>query len=318
MGKVKWGILGPGNIASDFVSDFQFVSNGLVHAVASRSLERAQAFATRFQIPHVCDSYEALVNNPDIDAIYVATPHNFHFEQSSLALDYGKAVLCEKPVTITLKDFLALKTRARDKEVLFMEGMWTYFLPAIKKAKQWIIEGKIGVIKHVKSDFGFYASFDPKSRLFDPNLAGGALLDIGIYPIALADYFLEELPGEMKVHARKASTGVDSDLMMSFAYKDALATLHASIECRLPNFTYIIGDKGYLEIPNGWQARECSLYIEGERVDHFNDGRSNFGFNYQIEAFNADLLAGRKESQVVTHAVSERLQGLMERVAAFF
>ncbi len=318
MEKIKWGILGPGNIAADFVSDFQFVSNGQVHAVASRSSAKAQAFAERFQIPHVCDSYEALVSHPEIDAIYVATPHNFHFEQSSLAMNQGKAVLCEKPVTTQLADFLALQQLAREKNVLLMEGMWTYFLPAIQKAKQWVNEGRIGEIKHVKSDFGFYAPFDPKSRLFDPNLAGGALLDIGIYPIALADYFLENLPNDIKVRVRKAQSGVDSDLMMSFEYSGVLATLHASLECRLPNLTYIIGDKGYIEIPNGWQARACSLYVESEQVDHFDDGRSNFGFNYEIEAFNFDLQKGRKESQIVTHAVSKRLQDLMGRVASYF
>lgn len=318
MNKVKWGIIGPGKIAADFVYDFQFVSNGVVQVVASRSLERAQEFASRFQVPHVCDSYEALVSRPDIDAIYVATPHNFHFEQSLLALNHGKAVLCEKPVTTSLSDFLTLKALAEEKGVLFMEGMWTYFLPAIQKAKQWVNEGKAGEIKHVKSDFGFYAPFDPKSRLFDPNLAGGALLDIGIYPIALADYFLGQLPKVMKVRSRKATSGVDSDLMMSFEYENALATLHASLECRLPNLTYIIGDRGYIEIPNGWQARECSFFIENDRVDHFNDHRTNFGFNYEIEAFNTDLLSGRKASQIVTHTVSQRLQEVMEQVRELF
>ena len=318
MDKVRWGILGPGNIAADFVGDFQFVSNGVVEAVASRSHERSQAFADRFQIPIVLDSYEALVAHPEVDAIYVATPHNFHFEQSKLALDHGKAVLCEKPVTTSLADFQSLRAKATERQVLLMEGMWTYFLPAIIKAKKWVNNGRIGEIKHVKSDFGFYAPFDPRSRLFDPALAGGALLDIGIYPIALANYFLEKMPADIKVRSRKAESGVDSDLMMSFEYSEALATLHASLECRLPNLTYVIGDEGYITIPNGWQARECSLFIESQQVDHFNDGRTGFGFNYEIEAFNADLLAGKLESAVVTHEVSERLQALMEEVRKLF
>ncbi|MDW3194784.1 MAG: Gfo/Idh/MocA family oxidoreductase [Cytophagales bacterium] len=318
MNKVRWGILGPGNIAADFVNDFQFVSNGVVQAVASRSNERSQVFADKFQIPIVLDSYEELVAHPAVDAIYVATPHNFHFEQSKLTLNQGKAVLCEKPVTTSLADFQSLRSIAIEKEVLLMEGMWTYFLPAILKAKQWVNEGRIGAVKHVKSDFGFYAPFDPENRLFNPALAGGALLDIGIYPIALANYFLEKMPTDIKVRSRKAESGVDSDLMMSFEYSDALATLHASLECRLPNLTYVIGDKGYITIPNGWQARECSLFIESDQVDHFNDGRTGFGFNYEIEAFNSDLLTGKLESAVVTHKVSERLQTLMEEVRKLF
>lgn len=318
MNKVRWGILGPGKIAADFVADFQFVSNGIVQAVASRSIDRAKAFAEKFNIPVVKDDYQALVSQDDIDIIYVATPHNFHFEQTKLALKNGKAVLCEKPVTTTLEDFQILQKVAAENQVLLMEGMWTYFLPAIQKAKQWVLEDRIGAIKHVKSDFGFYAEVDPKSRLFDPKLAGGALFDIGIYPIALANYFLEVPPVNIKVRSRKASTGVDSDLMMSFEYPNALATLHASLECRLPNRTYVIGEKGYIEIPNGWQARDCSLFTEGELIDHFNDGRTGFGFNYEIEAFNADFLAGSKTSEVVSHEVSERLQELMKKVQELF
>lgn len=318
MRKVKWGILGPGNIAADFVADFEYVTNGEVIAVASRSLERGQDFAFRFNIPTVYSSYEDLVSSAAVEAIYVATPHNFHFEQSALALNHGKAVLCEKPVTTSLEDFLALKALANEKQILFMEGMWTYFLPAIITARKWIADGRIGKIRHIKSDFGFHAPFDSSSRLFDPKLAGGALLDIGIYPIALASYFLKESPKDMQVRARKAPTGVDSDLMMSFEYEEVLATLHGSLECRLPNLTYVIGEKGYIEIPNAWQARECKLYMESECIDQFNDGRSGFGFNYEIEAFNNDLLEGRLVSEVVTHEVSEQLQTLMEQVSAVF
>lgn len=318
MKSVKWGILGPGNIAADFVSDFEFVPNGVVHAVASRNTSRSNEFAARFQIPVVCDSYEALVSHPEVDAIYVATPHRFHFEQSLLALQHGKAVLCEKPVTTSLAHFMKLQEVAAEKGVLLMEGMWTYFLPAIQKAKQWVNEGKIGTIKHVKSDFGFHAPFDPNSRLFDPNLAGGAMLDIGIYPIALASYFLEKDPVDMKIRSTKAPSGVDSDLMMSFEYGNALGTLHASLECELPNMTYVIGEKGYIAIPKGWQARECSLFVESERMDHFTDSRTGFGFNYEIEAFNSDLIDGRLESGTVPHRVSQQLQRLMEKVATFF
>ncbi len=318
MSKVKWGVIGPGNIASNFVSDFQHVANGEVVAVGSRSKSRAREFADRHAIEVSYGSYDELCQSDEVDAIYVATPHNFHFEQASLAIKYGKAVLCEKPITTSLKDFHVLRRLAAENKTLLMEGMWTYFLPAIKKAKQWVNEGRIGVIKHVKSDFGFYADFDPQNRLFNPELAGGALLDIGVYPIALANYFLEGLPTDIKVHSRKASTGVDSDVMMSFTYPEVMATLHASLECRLPNYTYIIGDKGYIEIPNAWQAKICSLYIESERIDHYNDGRNNFGFNYEIEAFNADFLAGRLESSIMLHQSSEQLQSLMEKVAKLF
>ena len=315
MRKVKWGILGPGNIAADFVSDFQFVPNGEVVAVASRSVDRAQAFASRFDIPKVYDDYARLVGDAEVEAIYVATPHSFHFEQTRLALEAGKAVLCEKPITTKLADFEVLRDLANEKKLLLMEGMWTYFLPAIRKAREWVNSGKLGKVLHVKSDFGFKAEFDPDGRLFNPKLAGGALFDIGIYPLALTQYFLGSEVVDLEVRVRKAPTGVDSDVSIWMKYPGALATLHSTLEARLPNKTFVIGEQGYLEIPNGWMARECLLYnSEGELIDHFNDGRQGFGFNFECESFNACFLEGEKQSEIMPHRDSLILQEWMEKV----
>ena len=314
MRKVKWGVVGPGNIAADFVSDFKFLSNGEVFAVSSRSLDRAQTFANRFDIPNVYGDYESMLTNPEVEAVYVATPHSFHFEQTTLALKAGKAVLCEKPITTNPEDFESLRRLAKDQNQLLMEGMWTYFLPAIRQAKAWVEAGRIGNIKHVKSDFGFHALFDAKSRLFAPELGGGALLDVGIYPLALSHYFLENDPSDTRIRVRKAATGVDSDVAIWMDYSSGMASLHASIECHLPNKTYVIGDKGYIELPNAWQARECSLFMATEKVDYFSDNREGFGFNFECEAFNDDLIAGRLESEVVSHEVSAVLQRRMADV----
>lgn len=312
--KVKWGVIGPGNIASKFVSDFQFVPNGEVIAVASRSKARAHEFADKFGIPKIYDDYYNMLSDDEIEAIYVATPHNFHFEQSLRCLEAGKAVLCEKPITTTLSEFQELRGFAEQKQLLMMEGMWTYFLPAMRKALTWVKKGRIGEVLHVKSDFGFRATFDPDSRLFSPKLAGGALLDIGIYHLALARLFLGDDYSDIRIRVEKATTGVDSDLSIWIEYPRAFATLHASINAMLPNKTYVIGESGYIEIPNAWQAYECALYQEGKMIEHFQDGRESFGFNYECESFNDFLLNGQIQSEIVPHQTSYELQKMISKI----
>ncbi|MTI33387.1 Gfo/Idh/MocA family oxidoreductase [Xanthovirga aplysinae] len=315
MEKIKWGIVGPGIIAHEFAHDFQFVEKGELIAVASRSSERGLAFAKKYKIPKVYNSYQDLYADEEIDAIYVATPHTFHLENSRNALMAGKAVLCEKPITINPAQLEELIKVSKETGGYLMEGMWTYFLPAIKKAQQWVEEGKIGRIKHLKSDFGYPVPFDPKGRMYNPELAGGALLDMGVYTIAMAWLFYKKDPKNIISLGRKASTGVDNDVTMLFEYEDALATLTTAFRCKLNNWTYIIGENGYIAIPDFWRAKECFLYEMENCVEHFIDPRKGFGFNFEIEAVNADLLGGKKESVIMPLHFSRKLQQHMAQVA---
>lgn len=316
--KIRWGIVGPGIIANQFAHDFQYADKGELVAVASNSVVRGNEFAKRFEIPKVYNNYNDLYNDPDVDAVYVATPHNFHFQNSSDALLAGKAVLCEKPITINPREFLQLFDVSKQTGNYLMEGMWTCFLPAIIKAQQWVAEGRIGTIRHLKSDFGYPVPFDPAGRMYNPDLAGGALLDMGIYTITMALLFMDSEPHDVKVICRKASTGVDNDVTILFQYKESLATLCTSFQCKLNNWTYIIGDDGYIAIPDFWRAKECFLYKVEECVEHFIDPRRGFGFNYEINAVNEDLLGGSKESIVMPHSFSVKLQQYMQRVADNF
>lgn len=316
--KIRWGIIGPGAIAHEFAQDFQFVDGGDLVAVASRSMDRAKEFADQYKIEHAFGSYGDLIDSKEVDALYIATPHNHHFQNSRDALERGKAVLCEKPVTVNQQECESLMAIAHASGTYLMEGMWTYFLPAIKKAKQWIAEGRIGEIIHFKSDFGFRATFNPQGRLFNPDLAGGALLDIGIYPLAAAWYYLEKDPTNLSLKAKKAPTGVDDHLVMQMEYGDVTAELTASLRCHLPNWTYIVGDEGYIAIPNVWQTRECFHYENGKRVEHFNDKRRSNGYNFETDAVNADLLSGRKQSETVPLELSLKLQQHMELVRQKF
>lgn len=315
--KIRWGILGTGKIANYFASDFDFVKHGKLQAVASREEAKAVEFAERYKIPRAYGSYAELYMDPEVDAIYVATPHNFHFENTSQALKHGKAVLCEKPITVNPQELEELISISKDTGQYLMEGMWTYFLPALQKAQEWVAAGRIGKVVNVRSDFGYAVPFDAEGRMYNPALAGGSLLDMGIYPIAMAWLFYKQQPASMTVLARKASTGVDHDVTMLFEYEDAAAILASAFRCKLHNHTFVIGEKGYIMIPDFWKADKLFLYEEDECVDTYTDPRKSLGFNFETDAVNLDLLQGKKESDIMplsfSQAFQETLANVMQR-----
>lgn len=318
MDKVRWGIIGPGRIAQEFAGDFQFSKHGQLIAVASRSELRSKQFADNYGIPRNYNAYDDLYNDPEVDAVYIATPHNFHFEQSVAALQAGKAVLCEKPLTPSLEQSRKLIDLSKSTGKYLMEGMWTYFLPAILRAKKWIHEDKIGSIRHIKASFGYPLAYDPEHRGYNPALAGGCLLDMGIYTLAITRLFLKESPLNVDVIARKAPTGVDDDVSMLLEYKDATASLATSFRVKLPNWAYLIGDRGTIAIPDFWRAKECLLYVGEKLVDRFSEQRKGFGFNFEIDAVSRDLLDGKTESEYVDHQTSIDFARMMDQVMKKF
>jgi len=318
MTTVRWGIVSAGNIAGTFARDIAYVPNAEVVAVAARSQESASEFADRHQIGKAYQDYDNLYADPDIDAIYVATPHTLHLRNSADALRAGKAVLCEKPITTSAAECRKLLDMAAENDSYLMEAMWTWFLPAIRQAKAWVDAGRIGDIRHIKAELGYPKKFDPNSRLFDPLLAGGSLLDMGIYPIAIARYFTQRAPANVHAVSHLAPNGVDDDVTMLFEYENCVASLATSFRCKLPNTAYIIGTAGYIVIPHAWSAHDCHLYVMHDQIDTFSDERSGTGFEFQIEAVSDDILQGRLESEVVSHADSLGLQEDMDRVRAYF
>ena len=318
MKKIRWGIVSAGTIANTFAADIVHVPNAEIAAVAARSQESAAEFAAKYGIGKAYQGYEQLYSDPDIDAVYIGTPHTLHLQNSAGALRAGKAVLCEKPITTSAAECQKLLDVAAETGGYLMEAMWTWFLPALQKAKAWVDTGRIGELRHVKAELGYPKTYDPHSRLYDPALAGGCLLDMGIYPIAIARYFTEKSPEAIHVVSRHAPNGVDDDIAMLFNYDNCIATLATSFRCKLPNTAYIIGTEGYIAIPHGWSARECHLYAMHEPIDSFTDNRRGSGFEFQIEAVSNDILRGRKESAVVTHAASLAFQHDMDRVRDTF
>lgn len=318
MRKVNWGIIGAGGIARQFARDIQYTSNSHLAAVAARAESGARTFAQQNDIENYYGSYEQLYQDSSIDAIYIATPHTLHYQQTCDIIHSGKAVLCEKPFTINQHQCGKLIDLAAQHSSFVMEGMWTYFLPAIIQAKQWIDAGRIGTIKHLKADFGYpMLPFNASQRVYDKTLAGGCLLDMGIYPIAIAWYFLRQDPIDVHVVARHAPNGVEDDMAMMFNYPDFVATLGTSFRCKLQNWCYIIGDQGYIAIPDFWRASKCFLYELDTLVDQFDDGRQGEGFEFEIEAAANDILAGKKQSSIIPLRDSLKFQQHMDKVRSY-
>lgn len=315
---MKWGIISTGRIAKQFCHDLSRVEGAELYGVAARKHEDAVAFKDEFKVQHAFETYEDLFANPDIDIVYIGTPHTLHFEQSLGALSKGKHVLCEKPATINTEQMLALSTVARDKKCVFMEAMWTYFLPAIEQAKQWVEIGRIGRIKHIKADFGYPIAYSPTLREYDPSLGGGCLYEMGIYPLAISHYFLGSDLTNIHLRRQKAPNGVESDVVLTAQLNGAIISLATSFQCKLQNWAYIIGEDGYIAIPDFWRAKSCYLYQLDEKIDEFVEERDTFGFEHEAMAMQDVVTSGMLESQVMPHSTSIWLQATMERLKKLF
>ncbi len=318
MKKVRWGIVSTGGIAAQFAQDILHADNASLVAVGSRNQESADKFAAAHQVPSAYQSYEDLFADDNVDAIYVATPHPMHLPNSADALRAGKAVLCEKPITTSAAELQELIDVAATTDGYLAEAMWTWFLPAVKQAKSWLDAGRIGELRHVRAELGYPVRYRPESRMFDPQLAGGCLLDMGVYPIAIARYFTGQSPNKIQVLARHAKNGVDDDIAMQFNYDDCVASLAATFRCKLPNTTYLIGSEGHIEMPHGWGASDAHLYVAENQVDSYSDTRRGSGLEFEIQAVSEDILQGKKQSAMVPLSASLDFQKHMDKVRAQF
>jgi predicted dehydrogenase len=249
---IRWGILGTGRIARLFAEGLKPLPDADLVAVGSRTQRSADAFGNAHDAPHRHASYAALANDADIDVIYVATPHSLHRESSILCLEAGKAVLCEKPFTINASEAQDVISLAREKELFLMEAMWTRFLPVIVQARGLLADGAIGELRMITADFGFRIDVDPTNRLFDPHLGGGALLDVGIYPISLASMLFGP-PTRITGMAHLGETGVDEQAAVILGYAEGeLAILATAIRTDTPIEAVLLGTKGRIRIHSPW------------------------------------------------------------------
>ena len=303
MGDVfRWGILGPGGIAKKFATGLRALDDAQLVAVGSRSRDRADAFADAFDVPHRHASYEALASDPEVDAIYVATPHPFHKEHSILCLEAGKPVLCEKPFAINRHETREMIDVARREGVFLMEAMWTRFLPITQWVKARVAEGAIGEVQMLYADFGFRANVNPKGRLFDLALGGGGLLDVGIYPISYAAMIFDSQPATISSRARIGETGVDEQAAMVFGYDGGqLALISCGIRIRTPHEAKILGTDGMIRIVRFWDGRTATLSVGGKEEVVTLECAGN-GYECEAAEVARCVRAGELESALMPHA----------------
>lgn len=315
--EIRWGVLGPGKIADRFARCVAVVDGARIHAVASRSPERGMKFAKKYKVPSVYTSYQDLAADPEIDVIYIATPHNFHYQNTRLCLEAGKHVLCEKPLTVNAAESERLFLLAKEKNLFLMEAMWTYFLPIYAVVRQWLDSGKIGEITLMTSSFGFKPARNEEGRLFNLELAGGTLLDIGIYNLAVSRWVVQQEVKSFTILGRVGTTGVDELVTGSLEFASgAISQFSCTFLSKTVNDFIIYGTEGRIHIhPDFWGPTKATLLTKTGEKTVEKPFRAT-GFEYEIEEVGRCLQAGLLESPVMPHALTLASMRLMDAIRA--
>ncbi len=318
MERIRWGILGTGRIAHSFAEGLSILPGAELRATGSRSEQTANAFAERWNIPNKHASYDSLANDPEVDAVYVATPHSEHMANSIQCLEVGKAVLCEKPLAVNARQGREIVKVARERGILCMEGMWSRFPPGMVKVRELVEEGTFGELRSLQADFGFRAKVrDPKGRLFNPYLAGGSLLDIGVYPVSLSSMVFGK-PEEIASTWHPGETGVDEQAAYVFRHPGgALSILHSSIQAETSQEALLSGTEGSLRIMKQcWRPQELVVTRTDGSAEHFSFPFEGNGFNYEAKAFMNLLREGKTESQIMPLDESVSILETMDGIRA--
>ncbi len=295
----RWGILGTGGIAHKFATGLSVLTDAQLVAVGSRTQESADKFADEFNAPRRHASYEALANDPEVEAIYIATPHPFHKDNTLLCLNAGKAVLVEKPFAINAAEAQEMIDLSREKKVFLMEAMWSRFLPAIVRTRELIASGAIGEVRMLNADFGFRTSFNPTSRLFDMALGGGALLDVGIYPMSLA-FMLFGTPKTVAAEAHFSETGADDQNAILFSYdKGQLALLSSASRTNTAHEAIIYGTDGSIRIPDWWHGQKLIVNVNGKPSETLDIPHLGNGYPHEAIEVATCVRAGKIESETM-------------------
>lgn len=298
-----WCFIGAGSIARRVLNDFDKTGGAYLASVYSRTSPRAEKLAADYGA-RAYDTPEAAMRAPGVRGVYVATPHPAHAHYAKMALAAGIPVVCEKPLATNLADAEAMVACSRANNTFFMEGMWMRFNPAVNRALSWVADGRIGRVRTLTASFASRCAYDASSRLFSAELGGGALLDVGIYALAIARFVMGKNPSELAAMADFAPTGVDSQSAMILKYDDgAIARLFSGLSAYEPQDAYIYGEGGYIHLPKFWAPKAARLIVDGDE-EVYNADFEGEGFQFEFRAAMADIEAGRIENGAMPHSLS--------------
>jgi scyllo-inositol 2-dehydrogenase (NADP+) len=313
--KIKWGFLGTGWIANKLAEALKTVENTELIAVGSRNISTAKKFAKEFNIPKAYGSYLELVQDPEVDVVYIATPHNLHYENTILALEHNKHVLCEKPFAINGKEVRQMIQKAKEKNLFLMEAFWSRFLPNIIKTKELIESGELGSVKLLTAFFSIKSEQGPEQRHFNKELGGGSLLDIGIYNVFLSLFLLGK-PKSFYAAAGMSKTEVDNSCSITFKYEnETMAVMYSSLIAETPVIAEIHCEKGKIFLPHLWFCPGYIkiIYNDSKEVKIPFDFKSN-GYNYEADEVVKCLRAGKTESNKMSLSKSLELIDMLDSI----
>ena len=311
--QLRWGIVDLGNIAHQFVQDLQLLPNHIITAVASRSIDKAAAFAKQYQVDKYHASYQAIFEEEAVDIIYIATPHNSHELLSIQAMEAGKHVLCEKPLAVNRQQVSNMIAVAQKQKVFLMEAFWSRFNPSIQEVLQHVRNGKIGAINYINADFTFYRDDPDDSRMLNMDLAGGSLLDMGVYPVFLA-YCIFGKPEQVLATARKHRTGADLQTAMILKYPNGIANLMSGFQSESDMVAKIYGTEGQIFIDHIWHEASGYRIKKSKNTQNFIRPPLGKGFTYEIEECHKCILANQLESKLWSHQNSLDLISITDEI----
>lgn len=291
MNKINWAILGPGTIAADFANAINEV-NGKTYAVGSRNIEKARDFANKYNIEKAYGDYDEMLKDDNIDVVYIATPHCNHYEYIIKSLNNNKNVFCEKAITVNGKQLKEIVELANEKKLIVAEAMTIYHMPLYKKLRKIVDDGKLGKIKMIQVNFGSLKEYDVTNRFFSPDLAGGALLDIGTYALSFTRYFLSSQPEEILTTVKKFETGVDeqSGIILKNS-DDEMAVISLTMRAKQPKRGIVCGELGYITVENFPRADKATITYPDGSVEIIEEGHGSKALEYEIECVNSMVMS---------------------------
>ncbi|MDR0602511.1 MAG: Gfo/Idh/MocA family oxidoreductase [Treponema sp.] len=315
---IAWAFAGTGGITNQFIRGLKSARGAKALAVASRSMDTARAFAARYGVEKAFDDYDAMVNDPAVDVVYIGTPHTTHRDLAVKALRAKKAVLCEKPVCINSGEMADIVKTARENRVFFMEAMWTRFTPPLCKVREWLSLGLIGEVKMIQANFGFRVSWNPEGRLLNPLLGGGALLDAGVYPVSFASMvFGPGMPVKIAAVLHLGETGVDEECAALLSWGGSrIASIGTAVRTAMCNDAWVYGSEGRIHIPGFVFAHRAELEIYGKYIHQHESEYYSNGYNYEAEEVMNCIREGKTESAVMPLDESVVIMKIMDEIRA--